>query len=156
MKKKSLWWKVPVAVAGVLAGLLLLVMAAAACVVCVPGLRTAVLEKGVALANEKTDWDIDLGRLYLSPFHRPPAELYRAWKGRADLPLEVEIDSLFVGHRGKDTLVCVQALRLRAKAHTSAGTDDLLAVPVEVERLFLGRTAFPFLALMYSCRVMVS
>ena len=142
MKKKSLWWKVPVAVAGVLAGVLLLVMAAAACVVCVPRLRTAVLEKGVALANEKTDWDIDLGRLYLSPFHRPPAELYRAWKGRADLPLEVEIDSLFVGHRGKDTLVCVQALRLRAKAHTSVGTDDLLAVPVEVERLFLGRTAF--------------
>ena len=142
MKRKNLWWKIPAAVVGVLLGLVVLLLTAVVCVICVPSARTAVLEKVVALANEKTDWDIDLGRLYLSPFHRSPLTLYSAWKGNADLPLQVEIDSLFVGHRGQDTLVYVHALRLCANAQTSVGTDNLLAVPIAVERLDLTQTAF--------------
>ena len=142
MKRKNLWWKIPAAVVGVLFGLVVLLLTAVVCVICVPSARTAVLEKVVALANEKTDWDIDLCRLYLSPFHRSPLTLYSAWKGNADLPLQVEIDSLFVGHRGQDTLVYVHALRLCANAQTSVGTDNLLAVPIAVERLHLTQTAF--------------
>ena len=55
----------------------------------------------VALANDKTDYDIDLGRLYLSPFYHSPKVLYRAYKGEDDLPLQVEIDSLLSVIAGK-------------------------------------------------------
>ena len=114
MSKRSLIWKIPTAIVGVVLGLVLLVLIAVVVVIATPSARTALLAKGVAVANERTDLDIDLGRLYLSPFHHSPLILYRAYKGEADLPLTVEIDSLFVGHRGQDTLVYTRALRLNA------------------------------------------
>lgn len=120
----------------------MLVLIAAACVVYVPSWRAAATEKAIALANEKTDMDIDVGQIYLSPFHHSPMVLYRAWKGRADLPLEVNIDSLFLGHRGQDTLVYARALRLKATLLTSEGTDDLLAIPIVVEHLRLDEPTF--------------
>ena len=45
------------------------------------------------LLNDKTDYDIDLGGIYLSPFHHSPMRFYRAYKGEEDLPLQVDIDS---------------------------------------------------------------
>jgi hypothetical protein len=113
-------------------------------VLCVPSLRTAALRKGVAIANEQTDWDIDLGRLYLSPFHHSPMVLYRAYKGQADLPVAVEIDSLFVGHRGQDTLVYVHTLRLRATAFTQGRSlpDSILSTPIVVDELLLDQPTF--------------
>ena len=85
-----------------------------AVVFCVPSVRQKALHKGVAIANEKTDWDINLGELYLSPFHHSPVHLYRAYKGEEDLPVRVAIDSLFIGHRGQDTLIYTRQLRLAA------------------------------------------
>lgn len=87
-------------------------------VVYVPEVQKTVLEEGIAIAREKTGYDIDLGRIYLSPFHQSPKILYRAYKGTGDLPVQVEIDSLYVGHRGEDTVVYVRSLRLRATART--------------------------------------
>ena len=116
--KFKLIWKIPLAITGVFLGLLLLLLIAAAWGVSSPTVRQKSLQKGVAIANEKTDYDIDLGRLYLSPFHHSPKALLRAYKGQEDLPVEVSIDSLFVGHRGVDTLVYVHALRLAAVART--------------------------------------
>ncbi len=145
MKKKSLLWKVPLAITGVLAGLIVLLLTAVAVVLYVPSVRKKVQDKGVSIANEKTDWDIDLGRLYLSPFHHSPKVLYRAYKGETDLPIHIEIDSLFVGHRGKDTLVYVHALRLKARlpqAVNQSFPDDWLTDTIKVERLRLERTTF--------------
>ena len=101
---------------GVLLGLVLLLLIGVAGVVMTPSAREWILEKAVEVANEQTDYDIDLGRIYLSPFHHSPMVLYRAYKGEGDLPLEIEIDSLFVGHRGQDTLIYTRALRLKATA----------------------------------------
>ena len=142
MKYKSLLWKVPLALAGVVMGLALLLLVAASVVLYVPSVRTAVLHKGVAIANEKTDFDIDLGRIYLSPFYHSPKVLYNAYKGVADLPLNVEIDSLFVGHRGQDTLAYVHVLRLKAKMLTSDGATDILSTPIVVDYLHLEQTTF--------------
>ena len=149
MKGRSLWWRVPLALAGTVCGIVLLLLIAATCVLCVPSVRTAVLDKGVAIANERTEWDIDLGRLYLSPFHHSPLVLYRAYKGEADLPLQVEIDSLFVGHRGQDTLAYIHTLRLKATANTSIFqspiTDhlsEILTMPIAVDTLQLESVTF--------------
>ena len=111
----------------------------------VPEIRQAAIEKALPVVQEKTGLDIEFRDLYLSPFHHSPLALYNAYKSVADLPLEVRIDSLFVGHRGQDTLVCVRALRLKATAKTSAVSiqhSDLLALPIEVEQLRLEQTTF--------------
>jgi len=149
--KKGLWWKIPAGVVGVVSGIVVLLLVAVACVLYVPPIREKALEKGVAVAREKTGMDIDLGRLYLSPFHHSPLRLYCAYKGRADLPLQVEIDSLFVGHRGQDTLIYTRTLLLCATAKTKGvqNTDrsadrvqTLLATPIVVDTLRLESTTF--------------
>ena len=106
----------------------------------VPSLRKAALDKALSIAREQTGLDIDLGDIYLSPFHHSPLTLYYAYKGEADLPLEVNIDSLFVGHRGQDTLLYAHALRLKATAMTSQSNGDLMATPIVVEHLQLDET----------------
>ena len=138
-------FKVFLALFGVLTGIVLLLLIAAASVLYVPSLRGKVLNKGVLVANEKTDYDIDLGRIYLSPFHHSPKVLYRAWKGEADLPLEIQIDSLFIGHRTQDTLIYIHTLRLKATALTSQVSNvksQILNVPILVELLQLDQTTF--------------
>ena len=137
-------WKIPLALAGTVIGAVMLLLVAVACVIYVPALRRAAAEKGLSLAREKTGMDIDVGELYLSPFHHSPLLLYRAWQGRTDLPLEVNIDSLFVGHRAQDTLLYLHALRLKAQVLTTMRTDDssLTAIPITVEHLLLDRTTF--------------
>ncbi|MBQ9440120.1 MAG: BamA/TamA family outer membrane protein [Paludibacteraceae bacterium] len=158
----SLLWRVPLALTGVLSGLVLLLLIAVAGVILTPSARQAVINKGIEIANEQTGWNIDLGRIYLSPFHHSPMALYRAYKGEEDLSLQVEIDSLFVGHRGKDTLVYTRSLRLRATALTtrrstsaSNGLGSLLAVPIVVEQLLLDKTAFHSDSLIASVEVNV-
>ncbi len=143
----SLLWKIPLALTGVLTGAVLLLLIAVATVLYVPSLRQKVLEKGIAVANGQTDWDIDLGRMYLSPFHHSPEVLYRAYKGEEDLPVQVEIDSLFVGHRGRDTLAYVRTLRLSALLKTRNAPlfeegKGLNLPPIAVDTLLLDRTAF--------------
>ena len=96
-------------------GIVLLLLITVTVILVTPKARTAVLNKCVEVVNERTDWDVDLGRLYLSPFHHSPMILYRAYKGTEDLPLHIEIDSLYVGHRGQDTLIYVHALILEAE-----------------------------------------
>ena len=143
-KRVSLLWKVPLVVTGVVLGLVLLLLIAVVGVLVTPSAREAVLDKGLVVANEKTDLDIDLGHIYLSPFHHSPMVLYRAWKGEADLPLCVEIDSLFVGHRGQDTLICLHALRLQAVLQSSIlnSQSSILNSPIAVSRLYLDRATF--------------
>ena len=71
--------------------------------------------------------------------------LYRAYKGTADLPLEVALDSVFVGHRGQDTLLYAHALRLKAIAKCSAFSfqdSGILALPIEVDLLRLEQATF--------------
>ncbi|MBQ9706048.1 MAG: translocation/assembly module TamB domain-containing protein [Paludibacteraceae bacterium] len=141
----KLIWKIPLVLTGVVLGLVLLLLIIAAGVIVTPAARQAILTKGVEIANRQTDFDIDLGRLCLSPFHHSPAVLYRAYKGTDDLPLQVEIDSLFVGHRGQDTLLYTHALRLNAKlmtANKQAPFSDFLSIPIEVEQLRLDHTTF--------------
>ncbi|MBQ7623021.1 MAG: translocation/assembly module TamB domain-containing protein, partial [Bacteroidales bacterium] len=92
----------------------------------------------VTEVNERTDLDVDLGRLYLSPFHHSLKNLYYAFKGRGDLPLDVDIDSLFIGRRGQDTLLFVQTLRLRGYMQ-GIPDADLMARPIVVEQLQLDR-----------------
>lgn len=143
MSKRSLIWKIPTAVIGVALGLVLLLLTAVVCAIYVPALRNKILNKGIVVANDKTDFDIDLGGIYLSPFHHSPMVLYRAYKGQSDLPLEIQIDSLFVGHRGQDTLAYVRALRLKATAKTSeVRIQNFTQMPIEVEHLHLDQTTF--------------
>ena len=145
MKIERLLWKIPLAVTGTVLGLALLLLIAVGCVLYVPALRKATLEKGLSVAREQTGMDIDLDDIYLSPFHHSPLTIYNAYKGKADLPLEVRIDSLFAGHRGQDTLICVQSLRLNAKLLTAQRSDSetvqqqggLTSIPFEVEQLLL-------------------
>ncbi len=131
-----MWWKIPLTLIGVVTGIVLLLLIAVVCVLYIPSLRTKALEKGIVIARDKTGYDIDLGRLYLSPLHQSPLELYRAFKGKEDLPVQVDIDSLFVGHRGQDTLLYAHALRLRAKLYTSQA-EDFLSAPIVVDELLL-------------------
>ncbi len=145
MSKRSLIWKIPTAMVGILLGVVLLLLVAAACVLYVPSVRNAVLEKGIAVANEKIDYDIELGHIYLSPFHHSPMLLYRAYKGEEDLPIEIQIDSLFVGHRGQDTLLYTRTLCLQARLQTANRTSpfsDFTNIPVTVGRLLLNQTTF--------------
>lgn len=113
MRKKSLIWKIPCIVLGAVLGIVLLALIAVTVVLVTPSARTAVLQKGIEIAQERTGLDIDLQSLYLSPFHHSPGILYRGYKGEEDLPLQVEIDSLFIGHRAQDTLLYVHRLRLK-------------------------------------------
>lgn len=119
----------------------MLLIVAAGCVIYIPTLRSAALEKGLAVANEQTDIDIDVGGLYLSPFYHSPMVLYRAYKGEGDLPLEVKIDSVFIGHRGVDTMVYVHRLRLKAVV-MGEGIEDLLSRVIVVEEMEIERTTF--------------
>ena len=140
MSKKSLIWKIPCIVLGVILGIVLLLLIAVTVVLVTPKARTAVLQKCVKEANERTDFDVDLGRLYLSPFHHSPMILYRAYKGTEDLPLHIEIDSLFIGHRGQDTLIYVHGLRLQGcikKPGDGEPKDDFLARTIQVDQLLL-------------------
>ncbi len=144
--------KISNTILAVLLGVVLLLLIAIAGVVggvVTPAARQWAAEKGVEIANEKTDLDIDLGRIYLSPFHHSPMVLYRAYKGEADLPLYIEIDSLFIGHRGQDTLVYTRALRLKATAKTanlqspiSNLQSSILNLLIEVDTLRLESTTF--------------
>ena len=143
MSKKSLIWKIPCIVLGVLLGIVLLLLITVTVILVTPKARTAVLNKCVEVVNERTDWDVDLGRLYLSPFHHSPMILYRAYKGKDDLPLQVEIDSLYVGHRGKDTLIYVHALRLQGnvnKPGVGESSEDFTARTIVVDQLLLEQT----------------
>ena len=145
MSKRSLIWKIPTAVIGVLLGLVLLLLIVVVSVLYVPSIRAKVLDKGLVIADEKTDYDIDLGRIYLSPFHHSPILLYRAYKGQSDLPLEIQIDSLFVGHRGQDTLLYARALRLKATAKiqdSGVMIQDFTQIPIQVDTLRLESTTF--------------
>ena len=140
MSKKSLIWKIPCIVVGVILGIVLLLLIAVTVILVTPGARTAVLHKCVQIANERTDFDVDLGRLYLSPFHHSPMILYRAYKGTEDLPLHVEVDSLFIGHRGQDTLLYVHGLRLQGcmkKPGDGVSSNDFLARNIVVDQLLL-------------------
>lgn len=125
-----------------------MLLAVAASVLYVPPVRNAAMDTGIAIASKQTGMDIDLGRLYLSPLHQSPITLYRAWKGKEDLPVSVEIDSLFVGHRGQDTLIYVHALRLHATALTSSSEavsqqSGLTSIPpIRVDELSLDKTTF--------------
>jgi len=143
LSKKTMKWKIPLALTGTVIGIVLLLLSAVVTVLYVSPVRQAALDKGVAIANEQTDWDIDLGRIYLSPFHQSPMLLYRAYKGEADLPVTVEIDSLFVGHRGLDTLIYVHALRLNAKLSDIQSQLANNKIPlISVERLQLDKATF--------------
>ena len=143
MSKKSLIWKIPCTVVGVVLGIVLLLLITVTVILVTPSARTAVMHKCVEVVNERTDWDVDLGRLYLSPFHHSPMILYRAYKGKEDLPLHIEIDSLFIGHRGQDTLIYVHALRLQGcmkKAEDGESSKDLTARTIVVDQLLLEQT----------------
>lgn len=148
MSYKSLLWKVPLSIAGIVIGVVMLLIVGVGCVLYIPSLRSAALEKGLALANEKSDMDIDVGGLYLSPFYHSPMVLYRAYTGEGDLPLEVKIDSVFIGHRGEDTLVYVHRLRLKSVVKLKGenlkdeGFGKFLSVPIAVEELEIERTTF--------------
>lgn len=143
MSKNGLWRKIPLALLGVVSGIVLLLLIAVATAIYTPSIRTKILHKGIAVAQEKTGMDIDLGQIRLSPFHHSPMVLYRAYKGQEDLPIEVQIDSLFVGHRGQDTLAYVHALRLKAIAKTSeVSIQDFTSLPIIVEHLQLDQTTF--------------
>ena len=143
MSRKRLIWKIPCIILGVILGIVLLLLTTVTVILVTPGARTAVLHKCVEEVNKRTDLDVDLGRLYLSPFHHSPMILYRAYKGESDLPLRIEIDSLYVGHRGQDTLLYVHGLRLQGcmkKTGSGVPKDDFLARTIVVDQLLLDQT----------------
>ena len=143
VNKKRLIWKIPCIVLGAILGIVLLLLLTVTVILVTPSARTAVLQKCVKEVNERTDWDVDLGRLLLSPFHHSPLMLYRAYKGTEDLPLHIEIDSLYIGHRGKDTLIYVHALRLQGnvkKPGVGESSEDFTARTIVVDRLLLEQT----------------
>ena len=148
MNGKSLLWKIPASIVGGALGLGLLLVGTAVGILVTPPARQFVLDKAIKIAEDKTGMDIDVGGLYLSPFHHSPMVIYRAYKGEGDFPLRVEIDSLFVGHRGQDTLIYVHALRLAATAFTTGndystnGFGQILDLPIKVEELHLEKTTF--------------
>ena len=141
MSRKSLIWKIPTIVVGVVLGSVLLLLGAVTVVLVTPKARTAVLQRCVTEVNARTDWDVDLGRIYLSPFHQSPKMLYRAFKGEGELPVQIEIDSLFLGHRNRDTLGYIHSLRLQALLEKGENME-LLARTIVVDRLSLDRTTF--------------
>ena len=54
---------------GSVLGLVCLLLVAVGCVLYVPSLRKVALDKALSIAREQTGLDIDLGDIYLSPFH---------------------------------------------------------------------------------------
>ena len=126
-------WKIPLAVIGTVIGAVLLLLIVAAGVLVTPAARQAVLAKGVEIANEQTDYDIDIGRLSIVPGAGFP------------MPVRVEIDSLFVGHRSVDTLIHVRRLRLsallKANNNTSAVARNKIPIIV-VDTLLLEQAVF--------------
>ncbi|MBP5659495.1 MAG: BamA/TamA family outer membrane protein [Paludibacteraceae bacterium] len=145
MKVWKLLWKIPCIALGVVSGIAVLLLAAVVIAVSTPSIRTALLAKGIEVANGQTDYDIDMGRLRISPFYTSPRVLYGAYKGKCDLPLKVELDSVFIGHRGNDTLAYIHRLRLDAVLHTAgkeAPFSNFTAIPITVNRLLLERTTF--------------
>ena len=78
MKAKRLLWKVPLGVIGTVLGLVLLLLIAVGCVLYVPSLRQKALEKALPIVQDKTGLDINLGDIYLSPFHHSPIVFYQA------------------------------------------------------------------------------
>lgn len=140
MSKKRLIWKIPCIVVGVIVGIVLLLLVAVTVILVTPGARTNVLQRCVAEINERTDFDVSLGRLYLSPFHHSPMVLYNAYKGKEDLPIHIEIDSLYIGHRGQDTMLYVHGLRLQGsmkKPEDGEPKDDFMARTILVDKLLL-------------------
>ncbi len=145
MRVWKLFWQIPCIALGVASGIVVLLLTAVVIAVSTPSIRTALLTKGIELANGQTDYNIDLGRLRLSPFYTSPRVLYGAYKGTCDLPVKVELDSVFIGHRGVDTLAYVHRLRLDAVLHTAgreAPFSNFTALPITVNRLLLERTTF--------------
>ena len=143
MSRKSLLWKIPCIILGVVLGIVLLLLIAVTVVLVTPSARTAVLHRCVTEINERTDLDVDLGRLYLSPFHHSPMILYRAYKGTGDLPLHIEIDSLFIGHRGQDTLFYTHAVLLQGcvkKPEPGVSSKDFTARSIVLDQLLLEQT----------------
>lgn len=140
MRKRSLIWKIPCIGLGVILVIVLLLLSTATVILVTPGARTALLRKCVEEVNQRTGWDVDLGQIYLSPFYQSPRSLYRAFKGEEDLPLRIDIDSLYVGHRTKDTLIYIHSLRLQGNVEKSA--EDLMARTISVDRLLLRQATF--------------
>lgn len=122
-------------------GTVLLLLVAVTVILATPGARMAVLQRGITEVRGRTGLDVELGRLHLSPFHHSPMLLYRAWKGKSELPLQVEIDSLYIGHRGQDTLIYLHEFRLRACMEKSKDAD-LTARTIGVEQLLLDQATF--------------
>ena len=89
MSKKRLIWQIPCFILGVILGIELLLLNTVTVILVTPGARTAVLQRCVKEVNKRTDLDVDLGRLYLSPFYHSPMILYRAYKGKEDLPVDL-------------------------------------------------------------------
>ncbi len=146
MRRAHLIWIIPLKLLKAVVGIVIMLLIAVACMLYVPAVHRVILTEGVRIANEQTDYDIDLGRIYLSPFHHSPTLFYHAYRGEADLPLRIEIDSLFIGHRGQDTLVYIHSLRLQARALTKSEIQNLkfeiLNIPIAVDTLVLDRTTF--------------
>lgn len=135
----------PCIVLGAVLGLALLLAIAVTIVLATPKARMAVLRRAVTEINKRTDLDVDLGGIYLSPFHQSPKLLYRAYKGKADLPLHIEIDSLYIGHRGHDTMLYVRSLRLRGNVEKPANgvaAGDFAARNIVVDQLRLRQATF--------------
>ncbi len=72
-----------------------------------PAVRQKILNKGIEIASEKTGYDIELHRLYLSPFHQRPSTIFSD-------SVVIEIDTLFIGHANQDTLLYLDHLALSA------------------------------------------
>ena len=137
LRKVILW------LLGSVLGLVVWLLVTVVCVLYVPSLRKTAFNFGLNIAREQTGLDIEVGDIYLSPFHHSPLVFYHAYKGQEDLPLEVKIDSLFVGHRGQDTLLYTHSLRLKVKAMTSGRTSpfsDFGSIPIVVNQLLLDGT----------------
>ena len=72
-----------------------------------PAVRQKILNKGIEIASEKTGYDIELHRLYLSPLHQRPSTIFSD-------SVVIEIDTLFIGHANQDTLLYLDHLALSA------------------------------------------
>ncbi len=104
MKNKAhLLWIIPAVLIGLGAAGVITV----ACLVASPTIRQKILNKGIEIASEKTGYDIELRRLYLSPFHQRPSTIFSD-------SVVVEIDTLFIGHANQDTLLYLDHLALSA------------------------------------------
>ena len=145
MSKKSLIWQIPVALIGAILSVVMIILTVVISAIYDPDVRKKVLNEGIVIAREYTGLDIDLGDIYLSPLHHSPLVFYHAFKGEVDIPLLVEIDSLYIGHRGQDTLIYTHTLRVDAKMRTAdqeAPFSNFTAIPIDVEQLLLDQTTF--------------